>query len=106
MGPTTQCLHKLESSLTRKRFVAIPGVGTHPVDQWSDKNGGAWPTSIEADSAPDIGVFSFPNELSTDDYVFSQARVEAAGADFLLALDRLIQVNEVNHRVVDLMLQV
>jgi hypothetical protein len=96
VGPRTQRSHRSENPLTRKIFVAIAGVGTSPVDEWSDKNEGIWPTSIETDSAPDIGLFSVPNELATDDQAFSWARVETAGADFLGALNSLIEVNEVD----------
>ncbi|KAH8821382.1 NB-ARC and TPR domain protein [Xylogone sp. PMI_703] len=77
-------------------FVAIPGVGTSPIDKWSDGNEGIWPTSIEAESAPDIGLFSFPNELATEDQAFSWERVETAGADFLAALESHIEVNELD----------
>jgi hypothetical protein len=67
------------------------------MDEWSDKNEGIWTTSVETDSAPDIGLFSFPNGLATDDEAFSWARVETGGADFLGALNSLIEVNEVDH---------
>jgi hypothetical protein len=51
---------------------------------------------MQAESAPDIGIFSFPNELVTEDQGFSWAMVETAGAGFLRALERFIEENEVS----------
>ena len=78
-------------------FVTLPGAGTTPPDQWSDKNGDIWPKSMRSISTPDVGIFSFPNMLVTDERPFSWIEVEAAGADFLGALYRLVQMNEVGY---------
>lgn len=56
-------------------------------------NNNIWPKAMRAESAPDIGVFSFPNELVTEYQGFSWATVETAGADFLGALERFIEEN-------------
>lgn len=50
---------------------------------------------MQADSAPDVGIFSFPNGLVTEDQGFSWQMVEKAGADFLGALERFIESNQV-----------
>ncbi|KAH8704099.1 hypothetical protein BGW36DRAFT_444704 [Talaromyces proteolyticus] len=51
---------------------------------------------MHADSAPDFGVFSFPNELATEHQAFSWQQVEKAGANFLSALEGLIENNQLN----------
>lgn len=70
-------------------------MGTYPPDEWSDLNKDIWPKSMQADSAPDVGIFSFPNELVTEDQGFSWEMVETAGAGFLGALERFIESNQV-----------
>lgn len=49
---------------------------------------------MRAESAPDVGIFSFPNELVTEDQGFSWETVETAGAGFLRALESFIEENE------------
>lgn len=48
-------------------------------------------------STPDVGIFSFPNKLATEERPFSWSQVEAAGADFLGALYHLVNANEVDY---------
>lgn len=59
--------HEKPTDKELERFVAIAGVGTSPPGEWSDLNKDIWPKSTRAESAPDIGIFSFPNELVTED---------------------------------------
>lgn len=79
--------------------MVIPGAGTLPPDRWSDGQGDVWLKSIKPKSAVDVGIFSFPNELTEGDSTSLWSQVEAQGAAFLSALHSFIQINEVGSAI-------
>jgi hypothetical protein len=86
--------HKSRANYFRS-FVVIPGLGTLLPDRWSDHHGDIWLRSIKPESAPDVGIFAFHNKLAWEKKDLIWTQVEAQGAEFLGALYRLVQLNEV-----------
>lgn len=76
------------------RFIAVPGVGTAPLQHWSNGDGGIWLTPIPPISDPNVAVFSFNHDLTVDDS-FSWNALYDRGAELLDELVELAQDDEV-----------
>lgn len=66
------------------------GVGTAPPEHWTDSKGQQWLGTLDAKSAPDIGILSFPNRLA-ENGVLPGRDVEEEGASLLAELHRLAE---------------
>ena len=71
-------------------FLAIGGVGTTPPEHWTNSKGQLWLGTIDDESAPDIGILSFPNRLAANG-VLTGRDVEEEGASLLSELHRLAE---------------
>lgn len=77
--------------------LAVGGVGTTPPEHWTNSKGQLWLGTLDADSAPDIGILSFPNRLATNG-VLSGRDIEEEGASLLAELNRLVEDETVRLR--------
>lgn len=77
--------------ISRIRYIIIPGVGTLRPELWSDGFGDFWPRSIRPSHAQDAGIFSFENQVTADNTLFSSRQVESEGAELLSAIYGLIE---------------
>jgi hypothetical protein len=67
----------------------VGGIGTIPPEHWTNSSGELWLTTLDAQSAPDIGILSFPNKLAQNGTLLGRD-IEEAGASLLADLQRLI----------------
>lgn len=72
----------------------MPGIGTPPLEKWSNGDGGIWLTAIPPTSAPDIAVYSFEHGIRPDED-FSWQTLFDQGAELLDGLIKLGDVREV-----------
>ncbi len=80
-------------------FITVPGVGTPPLQSWSNGDGGIWLSSIPPTSAPDIAVYYFEHGIRPDDE-FSWKILFDQGADLLDELIKLGDVAEVRSNII------
>lgn len=71
-------------------LLAIGGVGTTPPEHWTNSKGELWLGTLDANSAPDIGILSFPNRLAASGALFGRD-VEEEGASLLTELHHLAE---------------
>lgn len=64
------------------------GIGTIPPEHWTNSKGELWLGTLNAESAPDIAILSFPNKLAGNG-ILSGRDVEEEGASLLVELQRL-----------------
>ena len=77
-------------------FIALPGVGTLPTDEWKDKvERDYWLKDIGNHDSEDICIYTYENELAADGTLCWQ-RIEEEGAEFWGALQSLTQIQEVS----------
>ena len=74
----------------RGSLLAVGGVGTLPPEHWTDSKGDLWLGTLDAKSAPDIGILSFPNRLAANG-ILSWRDIEEEGAALLAELHRLAE---------------
>ena len=78
------------------RYIAVPGVSTPRPDRWHPHGASeSWLTSIRCDSAENVGVYYFNNELWSEDEL-SWGSVAHQGDAFLDALRDLTEREEVS----------
>lgn len=86
----TRSQAKHEERTDYNSLLAVGGVGTTPPEHWTNSKGQLWLGTLDAKSAPDIGILSFPNKLAANG-VLSGRDVEDEGAALLGELSRLVE---------------
>ncbi|KAJ5794326.1 tetratricopeptide repeat domain-containing protein [Penicillium paradoxum] len=71
-------------------LLAVGGVGTTPPEHWTNSKGELWLGTLDAQSAPDIGLLSFPNRLAINGVLFERD-IEQEGTSLLTELRRLVE---------------
>lgn len=69
-------------------YIIVPGIGTSPVQSWSNGDGGIWLSSVPPTTNPNIAIYCFEHELRPDDS-FSWNGIFEQGAELL---DELIKL--------------
>lgn len=65
-------------------------MGTISPEHWTDSKGELWLGTLDAKSAPDVGILSFPNRLAANG-ILSGRDIEEEGASLLAELHRLAE---------------
>jgi hypothetical protein len=76
------------SAANHDSILAVGGVGTTPPEHWTNSGGELWLGTLDAKSAPDIGIVSFPTRLAANG-ILSGRELEEEGASLLAELHRL-----------------
>jgi hypothetical protein len=76
-------------------FVAVPGIGTKPPDEWINETGKPWLAKIDA---PGIGVFSYDHAISKSNEHIWQDLLDR-GESLLMSLMKLVQEKRVQRLI-------
>ncbi|KAI9712291.1 MAG: hypothetical protein M1820_001504 [Bogoriella megaspora] len=71
-------------------IIAVPGVGTKPPEEWTDRAGNLWLASIQPDTAPGIGLFAYYHDISrSNDRIWEE--LPSNGESLLVSLVKLVE---------------